>query len=152
MRRSAALLALIAVAGCGSSRGGGGVPRGNPDTRHGPVAVDNYAAVELLRARLIASSDSYYAGGSAQDARAQLTRARAAYDLLKANVAAKDSVVNREVGARFDVLGRELRRGVAPDHYRDLAAPLSDQLMDGVTQALVPDAARTDRGVQAEAL
>src|SRR3954470_20915726 len=104
MRRSAALLALIAVAGCGSSGGGGGVPRGNPDTRHGPVAVDNYAAVELLRARLIASSDSYYAGGSAQDARAQLTRARAAYDLLKAKVAAKDSVVNREVAARFDVL------------------------------------------------
>jgi hypothetical protein len=143
--------AAVAVAGCGSG-GGGSVPKGNPDARHGPMAVDDYAAVELLRARLVASSDGFYAGGSTDDARAQLQRARAAYGVMAGRVKAKDPVVDREVVARFNLLGDELRRGVAPDHYRDLANPLSDQLMDGVSQALVPDAARSDRGVQAEAL
>lgn len=152
MRRAVALGALcLLVAGCGSS-GSGGVPRGNPDSRHGPAAVDDYAAVELIRAQLVASSDSYYAGGSAEDARVQLTRARAAYDTLAGRVKAKDPVVDREVVARFNVLGRDIRRGIRPDHYRDLAGPLADQLMDGVSQALVPPAARSDRGVQAEAL
>jgi hypothetical protein len=152
MRRAAALAGLVLlIAGCGSS-GSGSVPRGNPDARHGAAAVDNYAAVELLRAQLVASSDSYYAGGSAGDARIQLGRARAAYDALARRVKAKDPVVDREVVARFNVLGRDIRRGIAPDHYRDLAGPLADQLMDGVSQALVPQSARTDRGVQAEAL
>jgi hypothetical protein len=153
MRRAPALAAacLVLAAGCGSS-GSGGVPRGNPDSRHGPAAVDDYAAVELLRARLVASSDSYYAGGSADDARTQLSRARAAYDVLAPRVKAKDPVVDREVVARFDTLARDIRAGTAPDHYRDLAGPLADQLMDGVSQALVPQAARSDRGVQAEAL
>jgi hypothetical protein len=54
MRRAAALAALcLLAAGCGSG-GGGSVPRGNPDSRHGPAAVDDYAAVELLRAKLVA--------------------------------------------------------------------------------------------------
>jgi hypothetical protein len=101
---------------------------------------------------LIASSDSYYAGGSASDARTQLQRARAAYAGLAPRVKKNDPVVDREVVARFDTLARDIRAGTAPDHYRDLAGPLSDQLMDGVAQALVPQAARTDRGVQAEAL
>src|SRR3954464_13126284 len=149
---TAALVLVLALAGCGSGGGSGGVPKGNPDARHDPAAVDNYAAVELLRARLVASSDSYYSGGSAEDARSQLSRARAAYDLLAPKVKAGEPVVDREVVARFNVLTRELHRGVAPDRYRDLANPLSDQLMDGVAQAVVPDAARTDRGVQAEAL
>jgi hypothetical protein len=128
------------------------VPRGNPDARHGPRAVDDYASVELLRARLVASSDAYYSGGSAEDARTQLERARGAYDVLAVRVRANDPVVNREVVARFDVLAHDIRRGIAPDHYRDLAGPLADQLMDGVIQALVPQSARTDRGLQAEAL
>jgi hypothetical protein len=152
MRRAAALAGLVLlIAGCGSS-GSGSVPRGNPDARYGPAAVDDYASVELLRAQLVASSDSYYAGGSAGDARIQLARARAAYDALARRVKAKDPVVDREVVARFNVLGRDIRRGIAPDHYRDLAGPLADQLMDGVSQALVPQSARTDRGVQAESL
>jgi hypothetical protein len=142
---------VLALAGCGSG-GGGSVPKGNPDARHGPAAVDDYAAVELLRAKLVASSDGYYAGGSATDARTQLLRARAAYDVLAPRVKAQDPVVDREVTARFDLLERDLQRGVAPDHYRDLAVPLADQLMDGVSQALVPEKARTDRGLQAEAL
>lgn len=149
--RIALISGLVVLAGCGSG-GSSSVPRGNPDARHGPAAVDNYAAVELLRAQIVASSDSYYAGGSASDARTQLTRARAAYDVLAGRVRAKDPVVDREVVARFDVLARDIRRGVAPDHYRDLAGPLGDQLMDGVVQAVVPPAARSDRGVQAEAL
>ena len=152
MRRAAALAAIcVLAAGCGSS-GSGGVPRGNPDARHGPGAVDDYSAVELLRAKLVASSDSYYAGGSADDARTQLSRARAAYDTVAARVKTKDPVVDREVVARFDTLARDIRAGTSPDHYRDLANPLADQLMDGVSQALVPQAARSDRGVQAEAL
>ena len=154
MRSAAALLVVaLAIAGCGSGgSGGGGAPKGNPDARHGPAAVDDYAAVELLRALLVASSDSYYSGGSAADARSQLRRARALYDTLAPRVKANDPVVDREVTARFNVLDTDIRRGIAPDHYRDLANPLSDQLMDGVSQALVPDKARTDRGVQAEAL
>jgi hypothetical protein len=56
------------------------------------------------------------------------------------------------VVARFNVIARDLKAGITPDHYRDLANPLSDQLMDGVTDALVPPAARSDRGLQAEAL
>src|SRR3954471_19642224 len=152
MRRAAAALVVLTIAGCGSGGGGGHVPRGNPDTRHGPAAVDAYASVELLRALLIASSDSYYAGGAADDARRQLARARAAYDTLAARVRAKDPVLDREVIARFDSLARDIRRGMAPDHYRDLVGPLTDQLMDGVSQALVPEAARSDPGVQAEAL
>src|SRR3954470_20562710 len=135
MRRSAALLAVVAIAGCGSSGGGGGVPRGNPDLRHGPAAVDAYASVELLRALVIASSDQYYAGGSAADARTQLQRARASYGSLAPKVRTADPVVDREVTARFDLLARDLRRGISPDHYRDLATPLGDQLMDGVAQA-----------------
>jgi hypothetical protein len=151
--RAAAALAVVAllVTGCGSD-GSGSVPRGNPDSRHGPAAVDDYAAVELLRAKLVASSDSYYAGGSAADARTQLTRARAAYGILAPRVQENDPVVDREVVARFNTLARGIRAGTSPDHYRDLATPLADQLMDGVAQALVPQAARTDRGVQAEAL
>jgi hypothetical protein len=153
MRRAAALAALaVLIGGCGESGGSSSVPRGNPDARHGPAAVDDYAAVELLRARLIASSDSYYSGGSADDARIQLARARAAYDAVAPRVKAKDPVVDREVVARFDTLARDIRRGTAPDHYRDLAGPLADQLMDGVSQALVAQKARSDRGVQAEAL
>ena len=151
MRAALAAALILLVAGCGSG-GGSSVPRGNPDSRHGPEAVDNYASVELLRARLVASSDSYYAGGSAGDARIQLERARAAYDLLAPRVRGKDPVVDREVTVRFDLLARDIRRGIAPDHYRDLANPLADQLMDGVAQALVPQSARSDRGVQAEAL
>jgi hypothetical protein len=152
--RSGFLIAalVIALAGCGGGGGGGSVPRGNPDLRHGPAAVDNYSSVELIRALLISSSDAYYAGGSVGDARTQLGRARAGYDVLAGRVKANDPVVDREVVARFNLLTSDLRRGVRPDHYRDLAGPLSDQLMDGVTQALVPEKARTDRGLQAEAL
>jgi hypothetical protein len=149
----AAVLAAVAllIAGCGSS-GSGAVVRGNPDARHGPAAIDDYSAVELLRARLVGLSDAFYAGGSAGDTRIQLQRARAGYDVLAPRVKAKDPVVDREVVARFNVLTRDLRRGIAPDHFRDLANPLGDQLMDGVAQALVPQDARSDRGVQAEAL
>jgi hypothetical protein len=143
--------AALGLAACGSG-GGGSVPKGNPDARHGGQVVDSYAAVELLRGLLIASSDSYYAGASAEDARSQLTRARASYNVLAGRVKAKDPAVDREVVARFNVLARELKAGAAPDHYRDLANPLSDQLMDGVVDALVPPAARSDRGLQAEAL
>jgi hypothetical protein len=146
------LTAALGLVACGSGGGGASVPKGNPDARHGGLAVDSYAAVELLRGLLIASSDSYYAGGSAEEARSQLTRARASYDVLAGRVRAKDAVVDREVVARFNVLARGLKGGIAPDHYRDLANPLSDQLMDGVTDALVPPAARSDRGLQAEAL
>src|SRR3954464_14116291 len=110
---TAALVLVLALAGCGSGGGSGGVPKGNPDSRHGPMAVDDYAAVELLRAKLVASSDSYYAGGSADDARTQLSRARAAYDVLEARVKAKDPVVDREVVARFDTLARDIRAGTA---------------------------------------
>src|SRR6266513_1065770 len=99
-------LALL-IAGCGSG-GGGSVPKGNPDARVGPAVVDDYAAVELLRAQLIASSDSYYAGGSAGDARTPLARARSAYDVLARRVKAKDAVVDREVIARFNTLTRDI--------------------------------------------
>jgi hypothetical protein len=152
MRAAIVAAVALALAGCGGSGGSGGVPRGNPDTRHGPAAVDAYASVELLRALVVASSDSYYSGGSADDARTQLHRARSAYDALAGRVKANDPVVDREVVARFDVLARDIKNGITPDHYRDLANPLGDQLMDGVAQALVPQAARSDRGVQAEAL
>jgi hypothetical protein len=153
MRRIAvciAALLAVAVAGCGSS--GSSAPHGNPDARDGAAAVDSYASVELLRALLIASSDGYNAGGSAADARRQLQRARAAYAALSARVAAADPVLQREVTARFDLLARDLQRGMRPDHYSGLAGPLFDQLMDGVSQALVKPSARSDRGVQAEAL
>lgn len=152
MRITAALAAVaLLLAGCGSADSGT-VPRGDPDTRHGPAAVDDYAAVELIRARLLASSDAYYAGGSADDARIQLERARSAYGVLEARVKAKDPVVDREVIVRFNELARDIQRGMAPDHFRDLTTPLADQLMDGVSQAIVPAAARSDRGLQAEAL
>ena len=152
MRHLAALaVAVLLVAGCGSDDAAT-VPQGSPDERHGAPAVDAYASVELLRGLLVASSDSYYAGGSVADAQAQLRRARAAYAGLARGVAAEDPVVHREVTVRFGRLERELARGIAPDRYRDLANPLADQLMDGVMQALVPSDARTDRGVQAEAL
>lgn len=153
--RAAAAAALLALAcllsACGSS-GSERAPRGNPDARHGGTAVDNYAAVELLRALLIASSDGYNAGGGVADARTQLSRARANYAVLEGAVKARDPVVDREVSARFDLLTRDLRRSVSPKQYQGLAGPLFDQLMDGVAQALVPEKARDDRGVQAEAL
>jgi hypothetical protein len=155
MRLAVPAVVLVVVACALSACGGGGsgsVPQGNPDARHGAAAIDAYTSVELLRALLIASSDPYYAGGSADDARAQLQRARAAYAAMAPRVRLKDPAVDREVVARFNTLARDIRAGTAPDHYRDLAGPLADQLMDGVSQALVPAAARSDRGVQAEAL
>jgi hypothetical protein len=148
---AAACVLTAATAGCGSA-GGGGVPQGNPDARHGAAAVDSYASVELLRALLVASSDGFYAGGSADDATTQLERARDAYDALRERVISADPVLDREVTTRFDVVAAALRRGVTPDRYRDLTGPLSDQLMDGVAQALVQPKVRSDRGVQAEAL
>jgi hypothetical protein len=151
MRRIAACIAAaLAIAGCGSS--GSSAPHGNPDARHGAAAVDSYASVELLRALLVASSDGYYAGGSIADASRQLQRARAAYAPLSARVAAADPVLQREVTVRFNLLARDLERGMHADRYRDLAGPLTDQLMDGVSQALVKPRARSDRGLQAEAL
>lgn len=147
---AAAACLVLAVAGCGGN--GAKVPRGNPDSRHSPQVVDSYAQVEFLRALLIASSDSYYAGGSAEDARTQLRRARASYDQLAGRVKAADPVVDREVVARFDAVATVLRQGIPPDRYRDLVGPLADQLMDGVSQALVPPAGRADSGVPAEAL
>jgi hypothetical protein len=149
-RAAACIAAGLLIAGCGS--GGSSVPRGNPDARHGAAAVDSYASVELLRALLVASSDGYYAGGSADDARRQLQRARVAYAPLSPRIAAADPVLQREVTARFDVLARDLRRGIQPDRYRDLANPLTDQLMDGVSQTLVKPDARSDPGLRAEAL
>src|SRR6476660_2188367 len=99
-----AALVVLTLGGCGSGRGSGAVPKGNPDQRHGPAAVDDYAAVELLRARVIASSDSYYAGGSAADARTQLVRARQAYGVMAPRVGKNDPIVDREVVARFNTL------------------------------------------------
>ena len=150
MGRLAAVALALVIAGCGGESAS--VPKGSPDTRHSAATVDAYASIELLRGLMVASSDSYYAGGSADDAANQLGRARAAYDSLRGGVRRGDAVVDREITVRFNRLERELERGIAPDRYRDLAAPLTDQLMDGALQALVPAAARTDRGVQAEAL
>jgi hypothetical protein len=151
VRLAAGLAAAALVAGCGDG-GSSAVPSGSPDSRHGAEAVDTYSSVELLRAKLVASSDAYYAGGSAEDAGRQLARARAEYEPLAARVRAADPVLDREVLARFGVLQRNLRRGIAPDHYRDITDALTDQLMEGVSQALVKPAARTDPGLQAEAL
>src|SRR5207248_4705013 len=95
---AAAVAALLALAGCGS---GGHVTQGNPDLRDGAGAVDTYAQIEFLRALLISSSDAYYAGGSAEDAKAELQRARAAYGALAGRVAASDPVLARQVGARL---------------------------------------------------
>jgi hypothetical protein len=145
-----AAAALLALAGCGGSNAK--APQGNPDARHGPQATDSYTQVEFIRALMIASSDEYAAGGSADDARAQLQRARALYDALAGRVRAADRVVDREVTARFELVANALRQGTPPDRYRGLAGPLSDQLMDGVSQALVPPDARADAGVKAEAL
>lgn len=151
MRAAAACLAAIALAGCGSG-GGPSVPKGSPDARHGAEAVDLYASVELLRAKLVASSDSYYAGGSVEDARRQLARALAAYQPLAERLRARDQVLDREISARFASLERNLTHGIQPDHYRDLASVLTDQLLEGVSQALLKPEARTDAGLQAEAL
>ena len=152
MRRAAiAVACALLVAGCGSS-GGSGVPKGNPDDRHGAAAVDGYASVELLRSLLVASSDGFYAGGSADDAASQLERGQTAYEELQPAVQRADPVLDREVTKRFEIVDKALARGVAPDRYRDLIGPLTDQLMDGVSQAVVKPAARSDRGVQAEAL
>jgi hypothetical protein len=149
-----ALAALTAFAvglgGCGG--GGAKVPQGNPDLRDGAMAVDTYAQVEFLRGLLIASSDSYVAGGSAGDARPQLHRARSAYEQLAGRARAADPVLAREVAARFDLIAATLRSGAPPPRYAGLTGPLQDQLMDGVSQALVPPAARADPGLRAEAL
>ena len=145
-----ALALALGIGGCGGS--GPKVPRGDPDLRHGPTAIDSYAQVEFMRALLIASSDEFYAGGPAGDARTQLQRARALYNQLAGRVRTADPTVDREVTARFNLVARLLAQGAPPDRYRDFAGPLSDQLMDGVSQALVPRAAGADPGVKAEAL
>src|SRR4051794_41981496 len=124
MRRAAAAAVLaLAIAGCSSSGGGGGVPRGNPDLRHGPAAVDAYASVELLRALVIASSDQYYPGGSAPDARTQLQRARASYGALAPKVRTADLAADREATAPSDLLAPDLRRAIPPAHHPPLATP-----------------------------
>jgi hypothetical protein len=151
VRLLCAALAALALAGCGSG-GTSSVPKGSPDARRGAAAVDAYASIELMRAKLVASSDAYYAGGSAADARRQLARARSAYDSLAERVAGADPVLQREVDARFALLDRNLRRGIQPDHYRDLAGALTDQLLEGVAQTLLKPEARTDPGLQAEVL
>jgi hypothetical protein len=147
---AAVVVACLALAGCGS--GGGKVPQGSPDTRHGADLVDTYAASELMRALLIASSDGYFAGGSADDARTQLERARRAYDPLSERVRAGDPVLARELDARFELSAQQLRHGISADAYGRLVTPLFDQLGDGILQAAVPAPVRGDAGVQAEAL
>jgi hypothetical protein len=128
------------------------VPQGNPDARHGAEAVDAYASIELMRALLIASSDGFAAGGSADEARVQLDRARAGYARLSAAVRAGDAELDHEVLLRFDQAAHAIRNGTTPETYRGLVGPLFDQLSDGITQAALSAAVRGDPGVQAVAL
>lgn len=146
----ALVAACLLVAGCGGS--GPRVPQGSPDARHGADAVDTYASIEFMRALLIASSDGFAGGGSADDARAQLERGRAAYARLSPMVRASDPVLDHEMLVRFDQTTKLMQQGITPDRYRGLVGPLFDQLADGVVQAAVPEPARTDPGVEAEAL
>ncbi len=150
---TAAVLVALAclLAACGNSSSAK-PPQGNPDARFGPQAVDDYAAVELLRAQLIAAGDGYASGAPASDARTQLNQARVAYSVLEPRVKAKDPIVDREVAARFAKVEQEIAKPIGRQAFAGSIGPLFDQLMDGVAQALVREKARDDRGLQAETL
>lgn len=145
-----ALVAATFLAACGSDAAD--VPRGDPSVRHGERAVTDFLAVEEIRSHLSAASDYYYAGGAAPPTRTLIGQAHDAYNALAERVARRDPVLDREVKVAFERADRAIERGATPDGARDTIDPLSDQLMDGVVQALVPRAARQDPGLQATVL
>ena len=128
------------------------MPHGPPVERHGERALGDLALVERSRARLVASSD-LYALGFAPDARDHLAAAETAYaERLSGRVRARDRLLDREIGAAFQATD-EAMGALAPfGAVRPRLAPLSDQLIGGAAEALVPGPARTDPGVQAEVL
>ena len=145
---AAAVLAALLLAGCGGG-GDAKVPRGDPAVRHGENAVADFLAVEEIRAHLAAASDYYYSGGGANPTSTLIGQAADRYSGLARRVTAKDATLHREVQVGFQRAFRAIEREATPDGARDTIDPLSDQLMDGVVQALVPKAARQDPGLQA---
>lgn len=149
MSRRLALAALAALmllpAGCG---GEDEAPAGAPRERFGPEAVAGVLAVEEIRARLVPVTD-FVALGRHADAARHLKAAQRDWDGLESEIRAADPILAREVSVAFGRVARALARRATFDGVRDVAAPLSAQLMGGVREQLVEKQARLDSGVNA---
>lgn len=150
------LLAAATLAACGGD--GDEVPQGSPAARHGEAAVATYRDAERIRARLAATGDLYLVGGHS-DARLQLRAGEAVYDRLAGRVAARDSLLDREIRAAFDRAEELVVRPGSINYRQEPTNParerigqLSGQLLAGVLQTLVPRAARDDPGLRAQVL
>lgn len=113
--------------------------------------MEAVVAVEEARSRLVATS-GLYAIRSDRDARAHLRLALAAYTGLAGRVAARDAVLDREIGAAFDWIDGQIARGAEPPPVRERIGLLTGQLLDGALAALLTRAAAGDPGVRAAAL
>ena len=153
MLRKLALAALAALlllpAGCGGDDDQ--PPPGPPRDRFGAQAVDGMFAVETIRARLVPVSD--LVGIARHDEAAiHLRQARRLWSRISARIRSGDPVLEREVSAAFARVESAVRRRRTFDAVRDVAGPLSGQLLGGVREELVEKDARLDPGVNAALL
>ena len=152
MRLLLALLATVALVGCGGDDGAPKVKRGSPVDRYGEQAVSDYGSVEAVRSALVPASDAYVAG-LRDDSLVHAETAQAAYaDLLSPSVRAKDPTLDREITAAFPKAIAEMRAGRGLRGVRTRLGFISGQLLDGALAALVPREAREDPGLKAEVL
>jgi hypothetical protein len=143
----AAAACVAAVSGCGEDTEA--APHGSPVERHGEQAVATVQQIEQIRARLVAAAD-LYGLRQAGDARLHLRVAQSRWAELEPRVEPEDAVLAREMSAGFERIDRLMADRATFDSVRDLLSPLSDQLLGGVTAALLDQDATADRGLQAE--
>lgn len=144
-----AVLASLALAGCGSAGGGDAPPRGPAAERHGARPLERMLAVELLRAHLLAASDLYGVGRVAET-REQLTAAERVYAALGGTVRAGDPRLDQEIRRAFALVGSRMDRRVSPQGVGEVISALGGQLSDGALDELVSRRARLDPGAQGE--
>lgn len=152
MRPLLALLATVALVGCGGDDAAPKVERGSPVDRYGEQAVSDYGSAEAVRAALVPASDAYVAG-LRDDSLVHAETAQTAYaDLLSPRVRAKDATLDREITVAFPKALAEMRAGRGLRGVRTRLGFISGQLLDGALGVLMPREAREDPGTRGEVL
>jgi len=150
LTRSLPVLAVLVAAlagGCGGTNSRP-PPPGTPSEREGARAIDELTRVETVRWQLLLVGD-LWGVRRGPEALGWLDRARASYRPLSPRVQPKEPRLDAETLAAFDRIEQRIRQRRSFDDVRDLLAPLSGQLLDGVVVALDARSAATDPGVAA---